>query len=352
MRYYRYPRQASDEQAWKALYANLDQQEKQQHRRAMILSKIGTGIFWIALVGGIALVVWCASLMQPSHDGALWAILNVVKQILFGIAGGIVAVILAMLFATPLWVCQQKNKKTAKRFLLFKATEHLREAYGLTEPCLVTKCYQCDDNPKFNDHDVCIFVADGELRITTNLLHGFFNPDNDLGCYILSREEMELTLCPHGETTAAKLVGMDVTFLLGQKAYDFIRKHFLNTAEATDLPSPPTHSMSLNPAPFSSIRDGRKTVELRLNDGKRQQIRVGDRIRFTQTDSGEQMTVTVTDIRRYRDFEALYAAEDPLAMGYAAEDVPAPADMNQYYAQENIQRYGALAIEIRKEPNV
>ena len=60
-----------------------------------------------------------------------------------------------------------------------------------------------------------------------------------------------------------------------------------------------THFMNLRPIPFAAIFEGRKTVELRLNDEKRQQVRVGDRIRFTQTESGEQMTVTVTTNKTY-----------------------------------------------------
>ena len=41
-----------------------------------------------------------------------------------------------------------------------------------------------------------------------------------------------------------------------------------------------THEMKLYPAPFDSIKSGRKTVEMRLNDEKRQLIKIGDRIRF------------------------------------------------------------------------
>lgn len=36
------------------------------------------------------------------------------------------------------------------------------------------------------------------------------------------------------------------------------------------------HSMKLNPAPYAAIKTGKKNIELRLNDEKRQQVKVGD----------------------------------------------------------------------------
>ena len=47
-----------------------------------------------------------------------------------------------------------------------------------------------------------------------------------------------------------------------------------------------THNMQLKPEPFAMIKDGTKTIELRLYDEKRRNIKVGDRIVFTDTVSG------------------------------------------------------------------
>ena len=46
-----------------------------------------------------------------------------------------------------------------------------------------------------------------------------------------------------------------------------------------------THIMKLNPLPFEMIRSGRKTIELRLYDEKRQEISVGDSITFINTEN-------------------------------------------------------------------
>lgn len=40
------------------------------------------------------------------------------------------------------------------------------------------------------------------------------------------------------------------------------------------------HYMTLDPAPFETINNGTKTIELRLNDEKRQLIRINDEIIF------------------------------------------------------------------------
>ena len=111
---------------------------------------------------------------------------------------------------------------------------------------------------------------------------------------------------------------------------------------------PDTHLMKLQPIPFAAIQCGHKTLELRLNDGKRQKIKVGDAIVFTHTETGETLRAVVLDIRKYPDFEAMYAAENPLAMGYAEGEMADPKDMSQYYMEDEIKKYGTLAIEIKK----
>ena len=42
--------------------------------------------------------------------------------------------------------------------------------------------------------------------------------------------------------------------------------------------------MKLAPSPFEMIRNGKKTIELRLYDEKRKSISNGDRITFVNTD--------------------------------------------------------------------
>lgn len=109
----------------------------------------------------------------------------------------------------------------------------------------------------------------------------------------------------------------------------------------------PLHCMHLAPEPFEKIERGEKTIELRLNDSKRQAIRVGDILRFElTTDGSELLFAEVKALHSYPSFEALYAALPPEKLGYAPDETPDPHDMDAYYSAEAQARYGALGIEL------
>lgn len=109
-----------------------------------------------------------------------------------------------------------------------------------------------------------------------------------------------------------------------------------------------THYMNLSPSPFSRIADGSKTIELRLNDEKRQKIAVGDTIVFTHTETKETLSAKVLALHKFPDFEALYKALPLEKCGYKVSELATAhyTDMEEYYSQEKIQKYGALGIEI------
>jgi ASC-1-like (ASCH) protein len=106
--------------------------------------------------------------------------------------------------------------------------------------------------------------------------------------------------------------------------------------------------MNLTPSPFAMIKSGQKTIELRLLDEKRQQIRAGDDVIFTNVESGEALTKTVVKLHRFDSFEELYRVLPLLKCGYTAEDVHAahPSDMEQYYSAEEQRKYGVVGIEL------
>ena len=80
------------------------------------------------------------------------------------------------------------------------------------------------------------------------------------------------------------------------------------------------HTMHLQPQPFSMIRSGEKTMELRLYDDKRQQIKVNDEIEFCCPESGQKpFTVRVKALHRFRNFAELYATLPLLRCGYTRE---------------------------------
>lgn len=110
-----------------------------------------------------------------------------------------------------------------------------------------------------------------------------------------------------------------------------------------------THKMNLNPEPFEMIRTGQKTIELRLNDEKRQRIKVGDMIEFTQTETGQKLITEVITLHRFDTFTELYQESPLLKCGYTEADIATakPEDMDLYYTPEKQEKYGVLGIELK-----
>lgn len=106
--------------------------------------------------------------------------------------------------------------------------------------------------------------------------------------------------------------------------------------------------MKLRPAPFEMIKSGQKTIELRLFDEKRQQIKSGDMIVFTNTTTGEMLNTTVVKLHLFNCFEELYKSLPLLECGYTTQNIDSakPSDMEQYYSVEEQKKYGVVGIEI------
>ena len=109
------------------------------------------------------------------------------------------------------------------------------------------------------------------------------------------------------------------------------------------------HKMNLYQEPFEMICNGQKTIELRLNDEKRQKIKVGDMIEFSQTETGEKLTAEVIALHKFDSFAELYQKLPLLKCGYTESDITTakPEDMNLYYTPEQQEKYGVLGIEIK-----
>jgi len=108
------------------------------------------------------------------------------------------------------------------------------------------------------------------------------------------------------------------------------------------------HKMKLNSEPFKMIKYGEKTIELRLYDEKRQKIKVGDRIVFTDNATGETLNTTVVNLHRFNSFNELYKSLPLLKCGYTAENIDkaTPDDMEQYYSVNEQNKYGVVGIEL------
>lgn len=227
MRYFRY-KDASRTQsnALKEQYKTLTQDEKRIFRSKKRWNRFGAfvacSVFAIYLAVGIVLLS-TVSLPEVWFLRLLAFIGKAIAGLILVIASGVLAAGLA----SPLWKkAESYHIPSIKKGILSKACRHLRDYYGLQEPYIVTKCFSATDR-NFQGHDVCIFVADDELRLTADLVRGFLDGSKDLGCYAFNREEITLTKQQYGNHPIAELKADNAVFLLGYRAKSFIDKNFL-----------------------------------------------------------------------------------------------------------------------------
>ena len=107
------------------------------------------------------------------------------------------------------------------------------------------------------------------------------------------------------------------------------------------------HIMRLHNKPFMLIKDGIKNIEMRINDEKRQLIKIGDNIQFVNRFTNEIIYTEVINLYYFNNFEELYNNFDKVSIGYDKNDDANPNDMNKYYSKEEIDKFGVLAIEIK-----
>lgn len=106
------------------------------------------------------------------------------------------------------------------------------------------------------------------------------------------------------------------------------------------------HSMNLQDEPFEMIKEKTKTIELRLYDEKRKMIRPGDIIEFNNNHTKEILKAKVIALHIFENFEELYKRFDKISIGYRKCEKANPKDMEEYYPQEKIKKYGVVGIEI------
>ena len=226
MRYFKY------DGPWPELQEEREQYDRTLHQLEQVnmrKHRFGNVIFWLAFILSAGGLIGLLISILPFEEGVVNGILSAIVCLIGVFISLFAALILGMLAATPFWNVDKKATKMKMQQIMQKTTDHLRIFYEYQEPYLVTKCYRCSD-PKWNRHDVCLFLVDGELRITTNLRNGFFRPEKDLGCYVLSREEIAWKKEEVRDTPALALEVDGVSFLLSMNAIGFIRR-FLGDSE-------------------------------------------------------------------------------------------------------------------------
>jgi|GEM_PF-367442 len=105
------------------------------------------------------------------------------------------------------------------------------------------------------------------------------------------------------------------------------------------------HEFRLHKEPFDTIASGKKTIEARLFDDKRQLIEVGDELVFTSRENPRmQVRARVTNLLKAQSFQELFASAEPQKFGKDSSD-ELLKQIEEFYTPEDQQKYGVVGIE-------
>ena len=108
------------------------------------------------------------------------------------------------------------------------------------------------------------------------------------------------------------------------------------------------HEMKLQPKYFNYILNGTKRIELRLNDEKRQIIKVGDKIKFLKEPNlNESFEVKVIELIKYNSFIDLFNDYDiSILSDKSMSKKELLKDLEKFYTKEKQEKYGVVGIKI------
>ena len=106
------------------------------------------------------------------------------------------------------------------------------------------------------------------------------------------------------------------------------------------------HTLKLQPFSFDKIKDGSKTIEVRLFDDKRREIKLGDTIEFRrEPEQIETVQAEVIGLLNYKTFSDL--AEDfPTIDGDAHKNILLDR-IYSFYTKEQEAEHSVVGIKIR-----
>ncbi|UOQ91752.1 ASCH domain-containing protein [Halobacillus shinanisalinarum] len=109
------------------------------------------------------------------------------------------------------------------------------------------------------------------------------------------------------------------------------------------------HAMKLYENPFRLMREGKKHVEVRLNDEKRRKVKIGDVIEFRSlSESSSTMRTEVINLQSYPTFQEMYEHIPSEDLGVEALSLEEMVNSTyEIYTPEQEKQWGALAISIQ-----
>ena len=108
------------------------------------------------------------------------------------------------------------------------------------------------------------------------------------------------------------------------------------------------HEMKLQPEYYNFIFNGTKRIEIRLFDEKRQQIKIGDTIKFLkEPELKESFNAKVIGLLRYNSFDDMFKDFDiSILSDKSMTKEELLGVLEQFYTKEKQKRYGVLGIRI------
>lgn len=197
-----------------------DQEKKaiKSRRLKKILSFSGIALFFIVFGTMIYLIT-----LIPKPDSTFLAIVYGNGCVLLGIIALVGSVFVVAIPIVALMDKVDYNLPKMRREFMAKACKPLREYYGVNKEYLITKCFDAS-NSIFINHDICIFKFNDEIRMTTDIINGFFNGDCDLGCYSINMDELKIYKDDFKSKRVTILEFGNEKFTIGIKAYSYIQK--------------------------------------------------------------------------------------------------------------------------------
>lgn len=107
------------------------------------------------------------------------------------------------------------------------------------------------------------------------------------------------------------------------------------------------HEMKLQPEYFGYISSGSKRIELRLNDEKRQRIKINDQIIFLNEKTKDKLITHVNKIHKEKSFVELFKNFDiSLLASKNKTKQELLNELSEFYTTEKQEKYGVLGIQI------
>lgn len=108
------------------------------------------------------------------------------------------------------------------------------------------------------------------------------------------------------------------------------------------------HTMKVQTKYYNLLKDGIKTIELRLFDEKRQQIQLEDEITFSDlSNSNDTFIARVLALHRADSFDKLCDIIQPIQAGFSTKE-ELIACLQEFYTIDDQKKYGVVGIEIKK----